>query len=177
MSQLRNPTRHAGTLVLLVLLALALAAGGGLAGCARGTTSSASGVRAVPPSPLASSPASPSPAPSGPCASRDPAATTLTITVPDNGAIFCVPAGTRVEVLLQGTAQQRWSAVGAPGGVLLPAASGKGALMVGETGGFFAAARAGTADVVSYLAPCTETDPQATACDAAHRFHATVIVR
>jgi|GEM_PF-5868203 len=164
MSHLPRLLRPAATCGAAAVLLAGTLAGG----CAGGTSAPA---RPAPAS--AGAAATPSTAT---CATIAPAGVALTLTDKDNGRTFCVHAGTRVEVLLQGTAAEHWSVVGATGGVLAPAASGKGTLLVGETGGFFDATRTGTAVVDSYRQPCTENAPQAAACDSTHHFRVTVVV-
>jgi hypothetical protein len=60
--------------------------------------------------------------------------------------------------------------------VLRPTVSGKGALAVGVTAGFFTAASTGQTRVTAQLAPCRGPKP-GPACDAVELFEVTVIVR
>jgi hypothetical protein len=112
-------------------LLLAVAAGlvAGLAGCGQATPG----------------PATPGPAgtPTGASCPASPA--TVALTEADNGRSICLARGSRIEVYLHGSATAPWSPIQLDGAALRPVASGKGALALGVTGGFFATETAGTA--------------------------------
>lgn len=73
----------------------------------------------------------------------------VVLTEAQNGMRTCVPVGTHVEVYLQGTADDRWSEPASDSSVLRAEPSGKGALKVGVTAGFYVADHAGQASIVS----------------------------
>ncbi|MGI5240724.1 hypothetical protein [Dactylosporangium sp. CA-139066] len=95
------------------------------------------------------------------------------MTEADNGSRRCLSVSGAVEVYLHGTAEDRWSPVGLAGTALQVAPSGKGALPIGVTAGFFAGAAPGEARLSAFRSPCIA----AVACDAAHLMVVIVIVR
>jgi hypothetical protein len=143
--------------VLSVLAVLA-------AGCAH---SASSGSSAAP---------TPTPSPASTVACAQPATGTVDVTEADNGARLCLAIGARLELYLHG-GTDRWSAVSVQGAVLHPATSGKGALAVGVTGGFFTAAGAGQARVTAQRSSCPSPAPSTMACGARQLFEITVTVR
>lgn len=131
----------------------------------------------------------PSPGPGDPgtaatCGSAAPPLALITITYADNGRTLCVRRGTAVQVYLQGTATNRWSAIRASNDVLTPHANGRLMLKLGETGASFLAAHPGIATIRSFQQPCgpNETPGNAAAqsgtleCGVIIAFHATVKV-
>lgn len=73
----------------------------------------------------------------------------VVLTEAQNHTQTCVPVGTHLEIYLQGTVDDRWSQPSSDSPVLRPEPSGKGALKVGVTAGFYVADHAGRATVVS----------------------------
>jgi hypothetical protein len=94
----------------------------------------------------------------------------------DNGVLACLARTGVVELYLHGTPADRWSPVAVTGAALRSVPSGKSALGVGVTAGFFAATSAGRAVLSSYRAPCAAADPQAPGCDGAHLVRIVVVV-
>lgn len=143
-----------------LLAAGALAITAALAGC--GDQRPAPAADQLPASPAPGSPAPGSPATgTAGCLTPKPAGPfrAVTITERDNGKSFCVQAGTDIFVLLHGTPARLWGPIRLSSPVLQRRVSGVLALMRGETGGFFTAARLGSATVTSTLAPCPGTSP------------------
>ena len=62
--------------------------------------------------------------------------------------------GTGIAVFLHGTRLHRWQPIRTTSAALVHVPSGVLALMIGVTGGFFRAALAGTADLISNRDPC-----------------------
>lgn len=119
--------------------------------------------------------AEPVPARASMCAT--PASTSpVTVTDADSGSAVCLAVGTRLDVLLHGSADRRWTAVMPSGTGLRPVASGKGALAIGVTGGFFAADTAGTTLLSADRDGCGTRAGQSS-CTVADRFTLTVVVR
>jgi hypothetical protein len=148
------------------------------------------GTPASPPlSPSVPASSVPSPAPGDPgtasCHSASASrATSIIITYADNGQTLCVRQGTAVQVYLQGSPANRWSAIHASGDALTPHAHGRLMLKLGVTGASFLAAHPGTAIIRSFQQPC---GPNATPgneaaqsgtleCGVIIAFHATVKV-
>jgi hypothetical protein len=102
-----------------------------------------------------------------------PAPAPLTLHNGSNGGTFCVRAGQRVLVYLDGSAEHRWAAVRSDSAALTPAASGQLMLRLGVTGASFAAAHAGVAHLASSRAACVKSPVR---CDALLRFRVTVVV-
>jgi len=88
------------------------------------------------------------PSPRGACTGA-PQTQTVTLSEQDNGRQVCVAAGTQVEIYLKGTMTDKWSNPVPDSGVLRPVASGKGALAVGVTAGFYVADHPGQARVTA----------------------------
>jgi len=150
-----------GRLAFLMILPLAAV----LAGCAHGS--------AVP----GSSPSSARPSAAPAACTGDPGTTRLVLTDADNGARRCLaPAGV-VEVYLHGTATDRWSPLQLTGTGLRVAPSGKGALAVGVTAGFYAGTGPGEAQLQAFRSPCTAADPASSGCDGAHLVRITIVLR
>ncbi len=100
----------------------------------------------------------------------------MSLSEADNGVLVCLARTGVVELYLHGTPTDRWSPVAVTGPALRSVPSGKSALPVGVTAGFFAATGAGQAVLSSYRAPCAATNPRAPACDGAHLIHIVVAV-
>lgn len=102
------------------------------------------------------------------------------MTEADSGRIVCLARDGRIEIYLHGSLDRRWSSIDASGTVLRPVASGKGALAVGVTGGFFAAAGTGTGSLSSSrpacASPITGTPGSTSTCDPAETFILVVVV-
>jgi hypothetical protein len=148
--------------LLLAAVALTLTA----AGCAQ----PASQYAAAPDSSATTSGA-PSPAPSD-CRSGS-----VTVTEAQDGQSLCVRVGTRIEVYLHGSPDTAWSAVTSDGAALTPTASGKGALPLGVTGGFFQAAAPGAARLTASRPGCPSAPPGGVRCMIVQPFAVTVTVR
>ena len=94
----------------------------------------------------------------------------------DNGKVLCVRQGSVVAIYLQGTAARRWGPIRAESGLLQPAATGRGMLKLGVTGGFFKAAHPGVATVTSSLPSCTGTATSGPHCKMGQVFHLTLVI-
>ena len=94
----------------------------------------------------------------------------------DNGKTFCVATGTGIYVFLHSghTQAHLWRGIHSSSGALEGRASGMMTLARGVTGGYFGAARPGTATLTSTRSPC-----QAAGSSFATRLHFkdTVVVR
>src|SRR2546421_8535969 len=78
---------------------------------------------------------------------------TVTLTETDQGTTVCVATGTTVEVYLHAKATgQLWSKPTPDRTILQPAVSGKGALPVGVTAGFYRAVEPGQTRITAQLA-------------------------
>lgn len=106
---------------------------------------------------------------------------TFTISDKDNGKTFCVVAGDRFYVFLHGSLTRKWSPIHPSSAAIAPRPSGVMALAVGVTGGYFQAARTGTATLTSARTPCKPgLGPQANGpvnCAQHNRFKVTVVIR
>jgi hypothetical protein len=100
----------------------------------------------------------------------------VTVTEADSGSTVCLIVGERLAVLLKGTPNRMWSPVDVTGSALRPAPDGRRTLVVGMTGGFFAADSTGAARLSASRAGCDEALTDASSC-AAGQFVLTVIVR
>jgi hypothetical protein len=137
---------HPYRLLSLVVLAGALA----LSGCAQGGSGAAAPGPDQPTTPAAASSASTAGVPASVfCPDGVLQTETVVLKDQDNGRTVCVSAGTHVEIYLQGTATDRWSNPVPDSDVLRPEPSGKGALMVGVSAGFYVANHRGTAVVTA----------------------------
>jgi hypothetical protein len=102
---------------------------------------------------------------------------TVTLTEADQGRTVCVATGTDVEVYLRAPrAGQQWSEPVPDRTILQPHASGKGALQMGVTAGFYRAVAPGQARITAQLAPCRGPKP-GPECDAIQLFEVTVVIR
>ena len=102
---------------------------------------------------------------------------TVTLTEADHGSTVCVATGTTVEVYLHAKATgQLWSKPTPDRTILQPAVSGKGALPVGVTAGFYRAVEPGQTRITAQLAPC-RGPKSGPACDAVQLFEVTLTVR
>lgn len=156
--------RRLAALPPLLLLLLAVT------GCATGGTQPGSPAAA---GSSAGSSAEPSSGPSaGACGSGR-----VTLTEQDNRRQACVTAGTLVQVYLHGKPDQMWSGVSSDAPALRPVATGRGALPIGVTGGFFRADGAGTARLTSSRPMCPSPPPGGARCLALEGFTVTVEVR
>jgi hypothetical protein len=111
-----------------------------------------------------------------PTCQPESSAVTKTLTEADSGSTTCLAVGQRLEVYLHGTVQAKWTPIAIDGRALSVAASGKGALAVGVTGGFFVASVAGEARLTSSRPPCPASTPPASPCGEA-TFVVSVEVR
>jgi len=108
----------------------------------------------------------PGPIASGTAASSPPAAAcgampavlgpgrTLTLSMTDSSRSFCVRRGTGVLIYLRGTATHKWGPLKSSSAVLVPSANGHLSLALGVTGGYFVAARPGSAVITSARSRC-----------------------
>jgi hypothetical protein len=138
---------------------------GGLAACA--TPASA---------PTAGTPPTASSAPQPSSCQPDRSGATKTITEADSGTAVCLAVGQRLEVYLHGTLPAKWEPIAIEGQALSSVASGKGALAVGITGGFFIGIAAGNARLTSSRPACPEASTPASPCGSA-TFVVSVEVR
>jgi hypothetical protein len=118
------------------------------------------------------------PRPAGPVASPTPprhCQSVATVTEADSGRTYCLARSALVEVYLHGTAQDRWPPITLEGDALRRAASGKGTLVLGVTGGFFVADHAGTARLTAARRPCDRRAPVRD-CRPPRTFDITVVV-
>jgi hypothetical protein len=103
-----------------------------------------------------------------------PSGDEISVTADDDGKTLCVPVGAKIDVFLHGSTDAMWTPVTASGTALAPAPNGKGTLMIGVTGGFFAAIGTGTTVLSSTKPACTTAG--AASCAAA-AFATTIIVQ
>src|SRR5690348_14466603 len=135
---------HPYRLLSLVLVSGALA----LSGCAQGGSGAAAPGPDQPTTPAAETSSGAAQAGAG-CPGGVLQDQTVVLKDQDNGRTVCVAAGTHVEIYLQGTASDKWSTPVPDNDVLRPEPSGKGALMIGVSAGFYVANHPGTAVVTS----------------------------
>jgi hypothetical protein len=102
---------------------------------------------------------------------------TFTITNKDNGKAFCVPTGTGVFVFLHGTPARMWTHLHPSSAAIVPRASGKMALMVGETGGYYVAMKLGSAVLTSSRTPCHALSGSGPGCVPGSFFRVTLVIR
>jgi hypothetical protein len=139
---MRRPV-HPYRVLSLVVLAAALM----LAGCAEARTGTA-----APGPEVATSQPEPTPIlmPSaGDCGRGQVQNWTAVVNEHDNGKALCLATGTHLEVYLQGTATDKWTNPVSDNDALIPAPSGKGALAVGVSAGFFVGDHPGHAKVTA----------------------------
>jgi hypothetical protein len=100
-----------------------------------------------------------------------------TLQLADNDSTVCLARRATMTVFLQApTGEATWSTpTTSKPRVLAPAPNGALALPVGVTGAAFRARRRGVATLVAVRAPCTPAT--IATCDAAHGWHARVVVR
>lgn len=97
------------------------------------------------------------------------------LTERDNGGAVCLARGAALEVYLHAATGEEWTKPTADRGVLVPAVSGKGALPIGVSAGFFTAATPGQTRVTAQLLPCRGPKP-GPMCDVVASFQVSVIV-
>jgi hypothetical protein len=85
----------------------------------------------------------------------------VTLTEADSGSTVCLAVGMRLEVYLHGSPSAKWSPIAVTGTGVAVAPSGKGALALGVTGGFYAATAAGDAQLASTRPDCGTPSPGA----------------
>ena len=112
----------------------------------------------------------------------------ITVGTGDNGKVLCVKQGTGVMVILRGTLARKWTPIQVSSTALTPRANGGLTLVVGATGAYFTAARAGTSIISSARPACTgatsggpvSTSPPGPGgvmhCNVMQTFHVTVVV-
>ena len=157
-----------------VLIALAVA------GCAgRAAAPGSAGAGSAAPSSTASPVpgTTPSTDPSAGCASVGVAVQPVTLTEADNGKAVCVATGATVEVYLHAGSGPAWTRPQSDGAALAPTASGKGALQVGVSAGFFRAAQPGPARITAQRAVCGTGPKPGVMCEAMQLFTVSVTVR
>lgn len=101
----------------------------------------------------------------------------VTITEADGGRSVCVTTGSTVDVVLHGSAEQRWSPVEENGQALRVRVSGKGSLPVGVTAAYFSTAEPGSAALTSSRPVCPSPAANGVSCMARVSFEVTVTVR
>jgi hypothetical protein len=106
-----------------------------------------------------------------------PTTMTVTVTEADNGRTYCLARSTHLEVYLHGTAQNLWTPITLDGDALRPVPSGKGALPIGVTAGFFIADHAGAVHLSSTRRACPTPSSPGVTCGALLAFRITVMVR
>jgi hypothetical protein len=107
---------------------------------------------------------------------------TLTLGSADNRRSFCVKRGTGVLIFLHGTATDMWSEPKSSSAALVPSANGRLTLALGVTGGFFVAARSGSAVISSARSRCEHPGPPPSApttsgkapCGSVELFRVTI---
>ena len=99
-----------------------------------------------------------------------------TLQLADNGTTVCLRRRATLTVFLQApTGESMWSTpTTSKPQVLAPTANGALALPIGVTGGAFRSRRHGVATLVAVRAPCVPAT--VASCDAAHGWHARVVV-
>lgn len=97
------------------------------------------------------------------------------VTEADSGHAYCLARSAHLEVVLHGTAQDRWSTIKLDGDALRRIPSGKGMLALGVTGGFFIADHAGVVRLISTRRPCDRPAPVGN-CRSPRAFEITIIV-
>jgi hypothetical protein len=101
----------------------------------------------------------------------------VTVTEAQAGQGMCVTTGTLVQVYLHGQPGTPWSPVKSDGPALRAVASGRGAVPIGVTAGFFKATGAGSARLTSSRPMCPSAPPGGARCLAMQGFSLTVEVR
>lgn len=114
----------------------------------------------------------PTTSPSAACPS-----TPVTVSDQDNGHVLCVQSGQTIDVVLHGTADQRWSAIESSDQAVRIRATGRGTLPVGVTAGFFTADHSGTAVLTSSRPACGPTPAAGASCHSLVSFRITITVR
>jgi hypothetical protein len=94
----------------------------------------------------------------------------------DNGKVLCVRKGTVVAIYLQGSPTRRWAPIHAASSLLQPAATGRGMLKLGVTGGFFRATGPGVATVTSSLPSCAGPATSGPHCKMGQVFRLTLVI-
>lgn len=109
---------------------------------------------------------------------------TFTITEKDSGKVYCVVPGVGVYVFLHGTEANPWGPITPSSPALRRRVSGVMTLPLGVTGGFFEAAKLGTAKLTSTRRACPSPSAGsgtpgtgAPVCGAERLFVATFVVR
>jgi hypothetical protein len=163
-------SRLAYRLVSLALLAALLPA----AACARTTGSGAGGSSAPDGGSAAGTTAPATPVDGCPDGLRTGQ---VSLSEADDGKQVCLATGTALELYLHGTVDSKWSQPTADGTALRPTASGKRALQVGVTAGFFVADAPGTVHLTAQRAACPSPSSGGMACQALIGFRVTITVR
>ena len=147
------------------------------AGCAAPVRTAAPPEGSAPASPAGPAPSTSAPSAASPGCAQGVQTGTVTLTEADQGRTVCVAAGTDVEVYLRAPrAGQQWSQPVPDRTILQPQASGKRALQLGVTAGFYRAVSPGQARITAQLAPCKGPKP-GPACDAVQLYEVTVVIR
>jgi hypothetical protein len=94
----------------------------------------------------------------------------------DNHKSVCLTRGTTLEIYLHARDGSQWSKPTPESAILQPTATGRGALQIGVTAGFFTAAQAGQTRVTAQLVPCRGPKP-GPMCDVVELFEVNVTVR
>jgi hypothetical protein len=160
--------------VQLSVIAVILGTMAAVAGCGH-TGPSASGAAGAGSSPAASS------SPSG---AVMVSGKNLDLSSAQNNKVYEVRTGTTLFVYLRGTPTQMWKPIHASSAALKPAANGRMALMLGETGASFVATAAGTAVITSTRALCSSSPSSGTVspggaaqCGVIQGYKVTVVVQ
>ncbi|OLB75130.1 MAG: hypothetical protein AUI14_21765 [Actinobacteria bacterium 13_2_20CM_2_71_6] len=169
--------------IIALLVALAPAACAAKGGTPAGSAGSSPSDTGSPPSAAASptGPGNPGGTPTGgpapdPLCPDGVRAGQVVLTEANTGSRVCLATGASLEVYLHGKPGQEWSQPVPDSPVLRPVPSGKRALQIGVTAGFFAADAPGQARVTAERSPCGGPKP-GPACDAIQLFTLTVVIR
>jgi hypothetical protein len=147
------------------------------AGCAAPVRTAAPPEGSAPASPAGPAPSTSAPSAASPGCAQGVQTGTVMLTEADQGRTVCVAAGTDVEVYLRAPrAGQQWSQPVPDRTILQPETSGKRALQLGVTAGFYRAVSPGQARITAQLAPCKGPKP-GPACDAVQLYEVTVVIR
>ena len=157
----------------LLLLAACSTAGSPTAGGATASGSAAASGPAT--SPGASSPGTPVPDMSPGCPYGVQTGQVM-LAETDNHKSVCVTRGSILEIYLHARNGSQWSKPTSESAILRPTATGKGALQIGVTAGFFTAAASGQTRVTAQLVPCRGPKP-GPACEVVELFEVNVTVR
>jgi len=157
----------------LLLLAACSSAGSPTAGGATASGSAAGSAPATSPGTGSSSPPAPGTNPGCPNGVQNGQ---VMLAETDNHKSVCVTRGSILNIYLHALSGSQWSKPTPESAILQPTATGRGALQVGVTAGFFTAAQPGQTRVTAQLVPCRGPKP-GPACEAVELFEADVTIQ